>query len=201
MPSASASPRADRFAERAHLDGLGDSRQARQALRARRPGNDPELHFRLSHLRRRRHHAIVPRHRHFQAAAESLPWIAMTTGFGQSSISSSNGSRVRRGFSPADHFAEFADVRAGDKGASRADHDDGGDGRVGGRRFRWRRMPSGTPGLSAFTGGLSIVMTAISSWRVSRTVSLMSPHSLVIPRRACQMVNSPHDHTGSHSER
>ena len=44
--------RADGFAERAHLRGLRDARQARQPLRAAGAGDDPELHFRLSDLRR-----------------------------------------------------------------------------------------------------------------------------------------------------
>ena len=49
MPElASASLRRDRFAEGAHLDGLGDARQARQALRSARAGNDAELHFGLA---------------------------------------------------------------------------------------------------------------------------------------------------------
>src|SRR4029077_20568619 len=36
------------------------------------------------------------------------------------------------------------------------------------------RMPSGTPGLSAFTGGLSMATTAMSSKRVSFTSLLMN---------------------------
>ena len=36
------------------------------------------------------------------------------------------------------------------------------------------RIPSGTPGLSAFTGGLSIVTTAMSSTRVSLTRSVIT---------------------------
>jgi hypothetical protein len=40
------------------------------------------------------------------------------------------------------------------------------------------RIPSGTPGLRAFTGGLEIVMTATPSCRLDRATSFMNVASL-----------------------
>ena len=75
---------------------------------------------------------------------------------------------------PLTIFSEFVDIGAGDEGASAADDDDGEDGGVGGGRGDGGSEPSGTPGLSAFTGGLSMVMTDTESWRCDETSSGMA---------------------------
>ena len=94
MPAASAVGGFDGLAERAHLDRLGDARQPRQPLRAGRAGNDAELHFRLSDLRRGDRDAIVPGHGDFEAAAERRAVDRQTTGLGESSIVSSSSTRL-----------------------------------------------------------------------------------------------------------
>ena len=62
--------RPTRLAERAHLHGFRDAGETRQPLRSTRAGNDAELHFRLTHLRRRDRDAIMAGHGDFQSAAE-----------------------------------------------------------------------------------------------------------------------------------
>ena len=57
----------------AHLEGLGDTSQPRKSLGSASPGNDAELHFRLTHLRRRDRNAVVAAHRGFEPAAEPCP--------------------------------------------------------------------------------------------------------------------------------
>ena len=41
-------------------------------------------------------------------------------------------------------------------------------------------MPSGTPGLKAFTGGLSIVITPTSPWRVNFTSSFIKFSIIIV---------------------
>jgi hypothetical protein len=61
-----------------------------------------------------------------------------------------------------DHLAELANVRTGDEGPPGADHHDGGDPGSLAALAMDNRIPSGTPGVKAFTGGLEIVIHATS---------------------------------------
>ena len=115
----------DRIAARAHLDRLLDARQARQALRSRRAGDDAEFHFRLPDLRIRYRYAIVAGHGCFQAAAERRAVNRRHNGLArffhriQNLIEAWPAACLARS-----HFAELFDVRAGDKRSPAADQDD-----------------------------------------------------------------------------
>src|SRR5215831_4757500 len=104
----------------------------------------------------------------------AVPWIAMTTGLGQSSISRSKGWRLRRGCSPLTTLpnsrmsAPAMKVRPAPMITTPATPGSAA------AAARQEPMRSGTPGLSALTGGLAIVMTAMPSWRVNETRSLMT---------------------------
>ena len=126
---------ADRFAESAHLDGLGNPRQARQSLRARCPGNDAELHLRLPHLRSTCHHAIVPGHRDFQAAAEGLTVDRHDHRLRTRLDHSQKWQQAAPRLLAPDDLDELPYVGAGDEGPSSADDDDGGHARIGGGVF------------------------------------------------------------------
>src|SRR5581483_12077478 len=62
--------RAYKIAGADHVERRLGADEPRQALRAARAGNDPELHLRQAHLRRRQRHAVMAAERHFEAAAE-----------------------------------------------------------------------------------------------------------------------------------
>ncbi len=161
--------RFDGISVRTHLDGLGHARQPRQTLRAGRAGNNPELYFRLADLRAGNRHAIVSGHRQLQTAAErgavnghdhrlaaildakqqrleslaarwSLPEVILPN-----SLMSAPATKVRP---PPMITAAFTASSFSICSMAPA-------------------MPSGTPGLSAFTGGLLMVITAMPSCRVS----------------------------------
>src|SRR5262245_42175223 len=65
--------------------------------------------------------------------------------------------------------------------------------------FRQATTPSGTPGLRALTGGLSIVTTATSPSRLRVTSSLMSvTPSVVLSRLVQLLLQHLLDHVGAH---
>ncbi len=118
------------LAERAHLHGFGDAGQPRQPLRPARSGNDPELHFRLPHLRGRDRHPVMTGHRGFQAAAER--GAVDRHHYGLFRIFDLRHHRRQRHtpVTGGGHFSEFANIGAGDEGSSAADHHDRLDLRV-----------------------------------------------------------------------
>ena len=116
----------DRVPFHTHLQGLFDTREARQALRAAGSRDEAELHFGLPHLGRRNRHAVMPGHGGFEAAAERSPVNGHHDGFRalldlfQKGIQANVAALIARG-----DLSEFVDVRARNERAARADDDDG----------------------------------------------------------------------------
>ena len=124
----------------------------------------------------------------------AMPWIAMITGLAQSSIRASSGCRSGppdAGFRAASSSSLISAPEMNVRPAQIMTM-----ARTEGSRSavsRAVRMPSGTPGLRAFTGGLSIVITATPSCggkghrlghRKSVTLSYGARQILMIPRTA-----------------
>ena len=78
--------------------------------------------------------------------------MAMTTGFGQSSISSSSGRRLNFAVSRRDYLAELADIGAGDERTSAPMMTMALTAGSAAAFATEDSMPSGTPGLRALTG-------------------------------------------------
>ena len=115
MPSARASCAGDRLAERAHLNRFRNARQARKPLRTSRAGNDSQLHFGLSHLRRRRDHAVMAGHRYFQAAAQGLAVNRHHHGLGRIFNRQQHRQERQARLLAGRHLLELADVGAGNE--------------------------------------------------------------------------------------
>ena len=99
---------------------------------------------------------------------KAVPCIAMTTGF--AAILDFPKQRQERNAAlrlPGCDLSELADVGPGDEGAAASDDYRGLDVSSAASWSMHSEIPSGTPGLSAFTGGLLIVMMATSPSRVS----------------------------------
>ena len=153
----------DRIAIRAHFDRFGSACEPRQTLRAGRAGDDAKLHFRLADLRAGHSDAVVAGHGEFEAAAEGAAVNGHDDGLAAvfdfqraemavpirrrhlpevilpNSLMSAPATNV---LPPPIRTAALTEVSPSMCWIASA-------------------MPSGTPGLSAFTGGLLMVMTAM----------------------------------------
>ena len=139
IPAACASAAVTGSPVAAHLRRLGDARQSRQTLRARRARNDAELHLRLAHLRRRNGHAVMPGHRDLESAAERRAVNRHHDRLG--AILDLEQHRVERAarLLPARDLLELADIGARDERASCADEHHRAHDRVGQLRGADRR--------------------------------------------------------------
>ncbi len=141
--------------------------QARQALRAAAARQDADQHFGQADLGARHGDAVVAGERVLEPAAERVAVDRRDDRL--LALRPARRPDARR-CRAAGALAELADVRAGDEAAARADQHHRLDVRIRccpSRRAS--RMPSRTPGLSAFTGGLSTVMTPMPSSTSNRT--------------------------------
>ena len=123
-----------RLTEHAHFERFWRGRpSAAQPLRPPGAGNQTQLHFRLSHLRRIQGYAVVASHRGLEAAAERR-----AVNRGHHGLRAILDSRERsqqtdvRLLARGDLF-EFANVRAGNERPPAADQNDGPHGLVGNR--------------------------------------------------------------------
>ena len=120
----------DRIAAHTHLNGFGDPREPRKALRPRRARNEAKLYFRLADLCGGKSNAIVAGHSQFQPPAKSRSVngynhrLAAVFDF-QKQRKKPRAARLAR-----HHLAEFFNVRTGDKGTAAADQDHGFDALV-----------------------------------------------------------------------
>src|SRR5579864_6878605 len=123
---------------------------------------------------------------------KAVPWIAMITGFAQSSIRVSSGCRsgppdsgLRAAASSSLISAPEINVRPPPiTTTERTEVSRPATSKAA-------RMPSGTPGLSAFTGGLSMVITAtpsraekVTGWVIVNLLRFHTAQFLMIPRTA-----------------
>ncbi len=133
--------RTDGLPDRAHLDGLGHTREPRQPLGARGAGNDAQLHFRLSHLGGGCHHAVVPRHCDFQTSAERRAMDRHHHRLRAVLDLPQQGQKASSRRLPADHLAELANVGSRDERSSSADDHNGTDRGIARRTFDGRMNP------------------------------------------------------------
>jgi hypothetical protein len=131
--------RRKRLAQRAHLGRQRHPGQARQSYRARRAGYQPQLHFRLAHLRIRRDHAVVTRHGQLESRPQRLPVdrhddrLSAVFNLIQPAV------KLRPRPAPALVFDEFLNIGARREAPPRSAHDDGLHGRIrAGRLHRFR---------------------------------------------------------------
>ena len=156
--------RGHRLAVGAHVERHLQAGEPRQSLRAARAGDDAEQDLGLADLRVPGRDAEVARLRHLEPAAERVAVNRGDERLGR--VFHAAQQRVRaRGARERILFrlqrVEHLDVGAGDERRPGADeHDRFRRGIGDARAAPLHRSPSHTAGLSAFTGGLSIVTTA-----------------------------------------
>ena len=146
----------------------------RKALSSPRAGNKAELHFRLADLGGRYRNAIVAGHRQFQSAAKSRTVNGNDHGLSAVfDLQAAMGAVQRRAAclklilpnslmsAPATNVRPAADQNGGFDAVVLCD------------LVQRLEMPSGTPGLKAFTGGLLMVIIATPLSFVSCTSSVI----------------------------
>ncbi len=114
---------AHRIARGAHFHRFRDTGQPRQTLCSGGARDNPELHFRLTHLRRGNRHPIVACHRGFQSSTErgAVNRRHNRLGIVFHAVQYAHEAGSLFAISPGRDFPEFADVRAGDERSASAD--------------------------------------------------------------------------------